>query len=132
MGPQIKSRPVRQVQTDPKSKLRCPFVPASQRPQCHVVGLICHGWFEAYLVMDTDQAKDASMNATIISWGLDAVKDMLKGNALPRHLVVAADNTSRESKNAIFAKYVAFLVSTSVFESAEVSFLRATQGILKP
>ena len=57
---------------------------------------------------------------------------MLKGNALPRHLIVAADNTSRESKNAIFAKYMAFLVSTAVFDSAEVTFLRATMGIFKP
>ena len=49
------------------------------RPQLHMVGTICHGHFEEYFIMDTDQAKDANMNCTIISRCLDLLQQGLPG-----------------------------------------------------
>jgi hypothetical protein len=122
-----------------QAKFRCPRNLASSaefdacfRPQLHMVGTICHGHFEAYFIMDADQAKDANANCTIISRCLDL---LLEGSTepgtawpsqcvLPRTLIVAADNTSRESKNQIFLNYMAYLVATHKFEATETQFLQ--------
>ena len=52
-----------------QAKFQCPWNLASSaefdscfRPQLHMVGTICHGNFEACLIMDTDQDKGANMN----------------------------------------------------------------------
>ena len=99
--------------------------------------------------MDTDQAKDANMNCTIISRCLDLLQQGLPGtrqergpgtawpsqtningsvprrpgSALPRAIVVGADNTTRELKNG-FRSFMAHLVARNMFEVAEVQFPR--------
>ena len=128
-----------------QAKFRCPRNLASSaefescfRPQLHMVGTICHGHFEAYSIMDTGQAKDANMNCTIISRCLDLLQQGLPGTfqergpgtawpsqcALPRSIVVGADNTTRESKNQTFLSFMAHLVARNMFEAAEVQFLQ--------
>jgi len=116
-----------------QAKFRCPRNLKSSaefdslfRPQLHVVGCIAHGHIEAYFVMNGDQAKDASMNCTVISRMLDLVKEKIGPQcALPRSLLVAADNTTRESKNQIFANFMAMMPCREVFEDDAVQFLRA-------
>ena len=106
---------------------RCAYYPV--RPQLHVVGIIIHGHLEAYYIMDADQPKDSSMNCTIVAQALDKVKEILgPDQALPRNLVIAADNTTRESKNTVFANFVSYLVTKEVFESVEVQFLQANRA----
>ena len=136
-----------------QAKFRCPRNLASSaefdscfRPQLHMVGTICHGHVEAYFIMETDQAKDADMNCTIISrcldllqqglprtrqkWGPGTVWPSQPGTAwpsqcaLPRTIVVGADNTTRESKNQTFLSFLAHLVARNMFEAAEVQFLQ--------
>ena len=113
-----------------QAKFKCPRNMASTaefdacwRPQLHVVGAICHGHLEAYFIMNTDQAKDASMNCTVISRVLDLVRDdMDDRHALPRNLVISADNTARESKNQIFANYNGYLVASEKFDTDQVEY----------
>jgi len=95
------------------------------RPTLHVVGVICHGHLEGYFIMPSDLAKDANMNCTVLSRTLDIVaKTCLKPNmAMPQNLAVAADNTTRESKNQWFANFQGCLVSRGKFLTAQQQFL---------
>ena len=69
------------------------------RPQLHVCGVIVHGHMECYFTMDSDRAKDSNMNCTVMSRVLDLVREKNPPEyALPRSLIVAADNTAREGK----------------------------------
>lgn len=95
------------------------------RPQLHVVGCIVHGHLEAYYIMDSSLAKDANMNCTVISKVVDQVLANLDPQfALPRSLIVGADNTTREAKNQHFAGYLAYLVSSEKFEATECQFMQ--------
>ena len=112
-----------------QAKFKCPRnlansaeFSSSWRPQLHVVGCIIPGHFESYYIMGSDLAKDANMNCTIISRALDLEK--LGDAAMPRTLVVSADNTTRESKNQYFATYLSMLVSSGRFESVELQFMQ--------
>lgn len=63
---------------------------------------------------------------------LDLVKEMFqkKGKeeekqfSLPPSLLIASDNTPRESKNTFFAEYCGFLVQQGCFQSVQVEFLQ--------
>ena len=94
------------------------------RPQLHVVGSIAFGYTEAYWIMNSDQAKDANMECTIISKMLDLVWDEVQagGFALPRALVIAADNTTREAKNHFVQTYLGYLKAAKKFEAAECEY----------
>jgi hypothetical protein len=99
------------------------------RPTLHVVGCVVHGRLEAYFIMPSDVPKDANMNCTIISRVLDLVQEQMQsqgsGNiVMPQNLILAADNTARESKNQIFANFAAYLVGVQRFETVEVQFLQ--------
>lgn len=115
-----------------QAKFKCPRNLASSaefescwRPQLHVVGTIIHGHMECYFLMNADQPKDSNMNATVISRCLDILRDKLGPQfSLPRTLVVAADNTARESKNQHFANFLSYLVATEKFECVELQFMQ--------
>lgn len=115
-----------------QAKFRCPRNLASSaefeacwRPQLHVVGAIIHGHMECYFLMNADQPKDSNMNATVICRCLDILCDKLGPQfSLPRTLIVAADNTTRESKNQHFANFLSYLVATEKFECVEQQFMQ--------
>ena len=118
-----------------QAKFKCPRNLASSaeleclwRPQLHVVGAIVHGHVEAYYIMDADLAKDANMNCTVLSRTFDVVHVKASkpgsGHALPRNLIVSADNTARESKNQHFANFSGYLVGTERFDCVENQFLK--------
>jgi hypothetical protein len=95
------------------------------RPQLHVVGAIAHGHLEAYFLMDADLPKDANMNCTVIGRVLELVKEKIgPQHALPRNMIVNADNTTRESKNQHFMNFLASMVSLNKFETTELQFLQ--------
>ena len=75
------------------------------RPSLHVVGCLAFGHVEAYYIMNSDQKKDANMEATVVSKVLDLINDKLvdSGHVMPRTLVVGADNTVREAKTNILS-----------------------------
>lgn len=83
------------------------------RPAIHVVGVLVWGLWEMYFLMEADCPKDSSMNCTLVSRALDLTKQLLDEMGdqfgFPQHLIVSADNTPRESKNAFFATYLAWL-----------------------
>ena len=120
-----------------QAKFRCPRncvqsatsqFSALHRPTLHMTGCIAFGQLEAYFVMRPDTAKDANMNITIIGRMLDKLQEMMQEDTslqLPRHCILAADNTPRESKNHFFAAFAAFLVAQQRFETLEVQFMQA-------
>ena len=99
------------------------------RPALHLTGCICLGLLEAYYILGPDTKKDANMNSTCISLTLDLCRNLLERlgpeHSLPRHAILAADNTPREAKNQIFATYAGSLVHRCHFDTVEVQFMMA-------
>ena len=114
-----------------QAKFRCPRNLASNaefdacwKPQLHVTGAIVHGHLECYFIMNPDQPKDASMNCTVIARCLDLVREKIDDQyALPRVLMIQADNTTRESKNQHFCSFCGTLITTEVFDGEAVEFM---------
>ena len=92
-----------------------------------MTGAIVHGHLEAYFIMPFDQPKDANMECSIISRVLDLVWEQIQsdhlGMAMPRTLVVAADNTTREAKNQHFLTYLCYLKAAGKFSDAELEMM---------
>lgn len=101
----------------------------SWKSLAHVVGVVAWGVAEIYFLMKHDCKKDASMQATVTSRALDIVNDIVTGYGpgfqVPRHLLVSADNTPRESKNQFYAQYLSKLAG-EVFETVELQFLQVS------
>ena len=78
-----------------------------------MVGCIAWGYLEMFFIMDPDQHKDANMECTVISRALELVHQHIKtlnpNAAMPRSLIIAADNTAREAKNQYFMSYCSWL-----------------------
>lgn len=118
-----------------QAKYRCPrnlsasaTFSACSRPALHMTGCVALGVCEAYYILLPDCKKDSNMNATCISDMLDKVICALSARGpdtcLPRHLVIGADNTPRESKNKFFATYCSFLVCRGHFDSVQLEFMQ--------
>lgn len=86
------------------------------------------GLLETFYVLGADTKKDANIKATCLAAVLDqcqiAVESLGPDYSLPRHLIVAADNTPREAKNQFFATFVALLVASNQFDTVEVQYLQ--------
>ena len=114
-----------------QAKFRCPRNLNSTaefdglwRPSLHVCGAIVHGHLECYFIMGGDTAKDANMNATVVSRVLDLTAEKIGDqHSMPQSLILAADNTTRESKNQHFMNYNGHLVTGERFESAELNYM---------
>ena len=75
--------------------------------------------------MDSDRAKDSNMNCTVMSRVLDLVREKNPPEyALPRGLIVAADNTAREGKNQYVANFLSYLTTQEKFETVQEEFFR--------
>ena len=118
-----------------QAKFRCPrnlaassvFNQAS-RPALHLTGVIAFGLLESFFILSPDTKKDSNMNATCLAAVLDkcqlAVECMGPTKCLPRHLIVACDNTTREAKNQFFATFIASMVANGLFDTIEVQYLQ--------
>ena len=116
-----------------QAKFRCPRNLGSNatfdglwKPTLHLVGCVVPNYMEAYFLMDSDQKKDANMNCTVISRMLDLINDKYfacGSFAMPQTLIVGFDNTCREGKNQIGAKYLSYLTATEKFESTGAQML---------
>jgi hypothetical protein len=95
------------------------------RPQEHLVGVLAAGVGEFYFLLSADSAKDSNMVQTLLSHSLDLVAETLRqrGRAMPKHLTLQMDNTTRENRNQHLNKWAAALVMRSVFRSVTFSFL---------
>ena len=91
------------------------------RPTLHNVGIICEGVCEIYLVMPADEAKGSNMEVSSLTYALDLCNSELisKGLRMPDHLSVTYDNTGREGKNQHMAIWLAWLVASGKFRSAQ-------------
>ena len=118
-----------------QAKFRCPRNLASSsafsqvaRPALHLTGVLAFGLLETFYILGPDTKKDANMNATCVAAVLDqcqiAVESMGADHALPRHLIVSADNTPREAKNQFFATFMAMLIANNQFDTIEVQYLQ--------
>ena len=89
-----------------------------------MVGTIVFGHIECYFIMNADQAKDANMECTVIARTLDLINAKLSADdhALPRSLVIGADNTVREAKNQHFCSFLAYLKATARCDAIESEF----------
>ncbi len=97
------------------------------RPQLHVTGSIAFGYLEGYWVMDTDRAKDSNMQCTVLAKTLELVEQKCKadGKSLPRTLIVACDNTTREGKNTTFLSFLSWLQVTNKFAIVQCEYMRS-------
>jgi len=103
-----------------QAKFRCPRNMASAkkwatlyRPTLHLVGMVMEGLFELYVIMHADIPKDANMECTMICMALDTAFELLaqKGISMIPNVSIKYDNTAREGKNQIVAKFEQWLVA---------------------
>lgn len=99
------------------------------KPNVHVTGAILFGVCDFFFLLPMDNAKDSSMQCSVLSRVLDVGRTKLQeidrnmDLDLPENLVVAVDNTPRESKNQVFAVYLAQLAA-KYFRSVECQYLQ--------
>ena len=97
------------------------------RPTLHLTGVLIFGLMEVYFLLNPDTKKDANMNCSCISIALDRCRALLESlgpsYSLPRHAILAADNTPREAKNQFFGTFAGSLVQRKHFDSIEVQFM---------
>ena len=99
------------------------------KPNVHLVGGILWGVCEYYYLLPMDCAKDSSMQATLLGRSLDVAREKLQlleptmDLDLPDNMVIAVDNTPRESKNQIFAGFCAWLTAHH-FRCVETQYLQ--------
>ncbi|CAK9068414.1 unnamed protein product [Durusdinium trenchii] len=117
-----------------QAKFRCPrnlrasatFANLS-RPPLHMTGCVLIGVVETFYLLEADTKKDSNMVATCLAHCLDKGRRALElkgaGYGLPRHLIIAADNCSRENKNMHLATFGAYLISKGHFDSVEFQFM---------
>ncbi len=81
------------------------------RPQLHIVGVVVEGLFEQYWVMDQDVRKDSAMECTVLSLAIAKARALLaeKVLRLPEFISIKYDNTTREGKNQIVAKWMSWI-----------------------
>ena len=74
------------------------------------------GLFEQYWVMDSDVKKDSNMECTILSLALDKARDLLAVRNLrfPEFISNKYDNTAREGKNQIVAKWMSWIQHSGI------------------
>ena len=117
-----------------QAKFRCPrnlkanaAFANVQRPALHLTGAVAIGLCEVYYILGPDTKKDSNMVATCLAHLLErcryAVENKGPDYCLPRHLIIGADNCTRETKNAYLAQFGAFLVARGVFDSVEFQFM---------
>ena len=78
------------------------------------------------MVLPPDVPKDRSTTATCVCLALDEAGRVLteRGLDMPLHLVIQADNTSRENKNSTILGLAGLLVARGRFESVTIHFHR--------
>ena len=66
------------------------------------------------------------MQCSLLSRALDLAEKLLRerGLAMPYHLFINADNTTRETKNSHVAKYCAYLLTIGRFKGIQIGFFR--------
>ena len=97
-----------------------------QRPALHLTGAVAIGLCEVYYILGPDTKKDSNMVATCLAHLLDRCQLVVENRpdyCLPRHLIIGADNCTRETKNAYLAQFGAFLVGRGIFDSVEFQFM---------
>ena len=116
-----------------QAKFRCPrnlkanaAFANVQRPALHLTGAVAIGLCEVYYILGPDTKKDSNMVATCLAHLLDRCQLVVENRpdyCLPRHLIIGADNCTRETKNAYLAQFGAFLVGRGIFDSVEFQFM---------
>ena len=95
------------------------------KPRLHMVGTTAWGYSENDFILNSDMPKGANMEATVIARTLDIVEkiNQERGCVMPRHLVIAPDNTPKEAKNQHFLSFIAYLRTSGKFDSVEVEYM---------
>ncbi|CAL1166136.1 unnamed protein product [Cladocopium goreaui] len=94
------------------------------RPQVHLIGYICYGVCEGFFVVDSDLPQDSSCEITVLETVLDICQKILqsRGCEMPAHLIIETDNTCKEGKNAIVARWSSLAVAKHKFASVSHVF----------
>ena len=95
------------------------------RPKLHLVAAICHGRHVALYLSEMDIPKDSNTTCEVISKTLHPLGEEPGVDLASVRITCQADNTCRETKNNIVARYMASLVSDRVVSEATMSFLRS-------
>eukprot|EP00435_Cladocopium_sp_Y103_P008315 s3646_g2.t1 len=94
------------------------------KPAQHLTGIIIWGQMEIFYLLPPDCKKDANMNSYLVARSFEILQKKKPALKLPPNLIVASDNTTRESKNQWFAGFCCVLAATT-FTSLEVQFLQS-------
>ena len=101
------------------SEGRCPKGAAerARRPVLEVTGSIVHGTGLYIFVADEDMVVGSNWVCEVTMRALDLAfrRFQQKNMPWPSHLICQSDNTCREAKNGIFARFLISLLSASVF-----------------
>lgn len=90
------------------------------RPAMHCQMIWCHFHLFEFCISEPDVRKDSTVHMDALSRCLSTIFDQHR--ALPRHVYVVLDNTSRDNKNQHMLKYWIKLRLLSVFESIYIAF----------
>lgn len=96
---------------------------STPRPRLHVTGMLVHGYMKFLFVSEADRKKDSNYTMNLLSYALTQLRDM--GVPLHRAVVhVGMDNTGRENKNSLNARFYMFLVATGRVRAIRNVYLR--------
>jgi hypothetical protein len=97
------------------------------RPKLTIHLAMAHGYcYDFYIADDEDFFHGASYFCEMLTQTLARVQSIChtKGQNMPDHLIVQADNTTAQAKNEEVAKFLAVLVRKFRFKTAILQFLR--------
>ena len=84
------------------------------RPQLTLTAVIAHGWATCFFLADQYLSHGADASCEAIARTLDVCHQLAlsRGIELPRHILLQADNTVAQSKNALNSLFAAYLTGT--------------------
>ena len=96
------------------------------RPKVKVVGCLAHGHHMSFTFVEENVPKGSNLTIEILVRALDRIYQDLadRGEELPAHLWVQADNASGENKNQWLFRFLAVVVDRGVCRSAVMSMLQ--------
>ena len=91
----------------------------------HPIGILCHGFFQAYVLTDPDVRKSGSTTCEIVSWTLTLLVKKHNVDLTTSHVHLQLDNASGENKNNTVFQFAAYLALRGLCASTSVGFLQS-------
>ena len=95
------------------------------RPQMILTAVIAHGWATCFFLANQYLHHGASASCEVIARTLDVCYKLAqeRGEELPRHIFVQADNTTAQTKNSLNSLFAAYLTGTGRASSFTIAYM---------